>query len=170
MTPHEFGGAGDGRAQFRHGHGEQDEQSVGEHRGEFREFEAAAGEVGADAEHDDGGVRAGGQRPQDPYEGPSLALVGAEGEQFLELVDQQHRPDGRRAAAVRTGRGALRTGADRFQQRLGAVGQLPCGEVEIAAEDLRRTFEEFVQRMGGGRERDDGPAFGAGHREAAGAA
>lgn len=166
----EFGGAGDGRAQFRHGHGQQDEQAVGEHRRQFREFEAASGEVGADAEHDDGGVGAGGQLPQDPYEGPSLALVGAEGEEFLELVDQQHRQDRWRATAVRAGRGAPGAGADRVQQGLGVVGQLLCGEVEIAAEDLRRPFEEFLQRMGGGRERDHRPALGAGHREAAGAA
>ncbi len=165
----EFGGAGDGLAQLRHGHGQQDEQSVGEHRCQFRQFEAAAGEVGAYAEHDDSGVgAAGGQRAQHPDEGPSLALVGAEGEEFLELVDQQHRPDRRWAAPVGAGRGAFGAGADRFQQGLGAVGQLLCGDVEIAAEDLRRPFEEFVQRMDGGGQGDHRPALGAGHREAAG--
>jgi hypothetical protein len=74
-------------------------------------------------------------------------LVGAEGEQFLEPVDQQHRPDRWRSAAVGAGRRAVRAGADHFQECVGTVGQLPCGEAEIAAEGLRRPFEEFVQRI-----------------------
>lgn len=165
----EFGGAGDGFPQFRHGHGGQYEQSLGEDGGQPGQFEAASGEVGADAEHDDRRVRAGGERAQDPDECPSLVLVGAEGEKFLELVDEQHGPHRWRAAAVGARRSVVRAGTDGVQQALGAVGQPGRGEVEIAAEGLRGPFEEFVHGVGGGREGDHGPAVGARHREAAGA-
>lgn len=127
-----------------------------------------SGEVGADAEHDDRRFRAGGQRVQDPDEGASLVLVGAEGEQFLELVDEQHGPHRWRAAAVGARRSVVRSGTDGVQQALGAVGQPGRGEVEIAAEGLRGPFEEFVHGVGGGREGDHGPAVCARHREAAG--
>ncbi len=173
--PGELRRARDRLAQLRHGHRGQDEQPVGEDRGQFGNVQAAAGEVGPDAEHHDGRVVRRrprlrcGQGAQDADEAAPLVLVGAEGEKFLELVDEQYRPYGGQPVFPGFRRGVARQAVDGLEQPLRPVAQLPCGEAEIAAEHLRGAVQQFLERMGGRCEPYDRPAVGARHRESAGA-
>ncbi len=169
--PGEFGGAGDGLGQLRRGHRRQDVEAFGEDGGEFRQVETSAGEVGAQAEDDHRGIVAGGrrgrgERAQHTGEGTALRLVGAKGEQFLQLVDEQHEPG--RWGWPASGRGRVRAGPDGGEQGLGPLAQPVGGEVQVAAEDLGGAFQQLVQRVGGRRTGDDRPAVGTRHREATG--
>ncbi len=171
----EPGRAGDGFLQLRGRHRRQDEQPAGEDGGQLREVQAVAGEVGPYAEHHDGRVvrdalRARDrQRAEHPYERAPLVLVGAEGEQLLELVDQQHRTQRRRTRARPGRRGRVRQPVDRFEQGVGPLPQLLCRDARIAAQHLRGAAEQFVQRLRGRGEPDHRPGVGARHREAAAA-
>ena len=110
-----LGWFGDGHPQLPPGH-RADQVPVLNRAGQLRVVRAPGLEVSAHAQHDQcrltliRPVPGGGGRVQGGDERPPLPLIGALGEQFLELVDHQQQPLWRRGLiplwreAIRTGR------------------------------------------------------------------
>ena len=125
-----LGWFGDGHPQLPPGH-RGDQVPVLYRPGQLRVVGAAGLKIGAHPQHHQGrrgligAVPGGGGRVQRGDERPPLPLLGALGEQLLELVDHQQQPA--RSSLISLGRAAIR-----FASRPGWPGQggLPGGERE----------------------------------------
>jgi hypothetical protein len=90
-----FGRFGDGHPQLPVGH-RGDQVAVLDRVGQLRVVGAAGFEIGPHTQHNQRGRvsarRGGAARVQGGHECPALLLVGALGEQLLELIDHQQQP------------------------------------------------------------------------------
>ena len=99
VQAHLLGGPHDRTAELDVAHGADEHVVGGEQVRELRIGRAAPVVVGADREHHDVAVGTAAQVRELPDEARALALVAAEGERLLELVDGDHAP----AVAVEPG-------------------------------------------------------------------